>query len=414
VYPLARVGLEILKMIPLMMISPRTAPIFWLVVVLVLVQYRRIARVEASLYGTVKNDAVRQTGKALGYGLLGGVVGSFIMVGVGVTLSGSGVVFLLPVALFLMLLSPRLLCFSYAGGILAVSTLLFGVPEVDVAGLMGLVAALHLVESLLIYIGGAGCATPLFVRHGRGGVVGAFALQRFWPVPIAVLVLLGAAPGEAIAMPDWWPLIRAQVEAAPDAMLVYSLLPVTAALGYGDIAISAPPEVKSKETSVYLALYGAVLMGLAVLASHFPPLRWAAALFGPLGHEAVIRRGNAGQRLGAPRYVHPQRGVMLLDVLPGGAADECGLRRGDVLLSVGGRPVTSREDVPALLADAPRGTTVVVEREGARTPLQVRCAPAEGGRWGMIFVPGPDEKVHVELGRPGPLGRFILRVLGRG
>ena len=215
-------------------------PFFWLVAVLVWTQYRRMLKTKEAISG-YKDSALRISFIALIYGIIGGILGSFLMVIFGVTIDGMGVAWLWVIALMLMLISPRLLCFSYAGGILALISLLTGAPQVNIPGLMGLVAILHLVESILILLSGHQDPLPVYIRNQAGRVVGAFNLQKFWPIPLAVMmIVMGTAqqlPGELMQMPEWWPLIRPW-GITSDQNVMYQILPVVAALGYGELAVT--------------------------------------------------------------------------------------------------------------------------------------------------------------------------------
>lgn len=210
----------VLRSLPQMVIDPNTAVLFWLVVFLVLTQYKRIAMTEEKMWGVVKNGPVHQTVLSLIFGFVGGLVASFLMVFVGVSLSNSGIAYLWPVAMLLFLISPRFLCFSYAGGLISLAYLITGFPKVYVPGIMSLVAILHITESLLIAMSGASCASPLYIKRDEDEIVGGFGLQRFWPVPLIALLFVGgpevAGPHDLIPMPDWWPLVSPYTGVAPN------------------------------------------------------------------------------------------------------------------------------------------------------------------------------------------------------
>ncbi len=84
---------------------------------------------------------------------------------------------------------------------------------------MALVAILHLVEALLIFVSGHQHASPMYFKHSSGRIVGGFSLQKFWPMP--TIALIGAAvlgtgmEWETIAMPDWWPIFQSGVAVPP-------------------------------------------------------------------------------------------------------------------------------------------------------------------------------------------------------
>jgi len=131
---------DIFPMILFNIFSLMFQPLFWLVVVLVGMQYRRINSARASLYGVPLKPNWNEVVTASMFGLAGGIMGSVVMVLIGVTLTGSGLIYILPLAILLMLINVRFICFAYAGGILAMSNILFGFPQVNVSQVLALVA----------------------------------------------------------------------------------------------------------------------------------------------------------------------------------------------------------------------------------------------------------------------------------
>lgn len=387
-------------------------PFFWLVVVLVWTQYRRMLQTKEALYG-FKDSSLRVSMIALVYGIIGGILGSFLMIIFGVTINGVGIAWIWIIALVLMLISPRLLCFSYAGGILAVISLLFGYPQVNVPGLMGLVAVLHLVESILILLSGHHDPLPVYIRNPAGRVVGAFNLQKFWPIPLAIMmILLGAAdqvPGELIKMPEWWPLIRPW-DIPSDQEVMYQILPVVAALGYGELAITCLPRERTKRSASHLAGYSIVLLGLAVAASHLPQLAIFPALFSPLGHELVVFLGRREELQGKPFFVPPSTGVMVLDVIKGSPAHLAGIRSGDVIHSVGDQAVNSCLELSQRLDFLGPSFMLEFSKESGETRfVRVHCKP--GSSFGVITVPEPGDCPNVDFAMGSPLKNFLKRFI---
>ncbi|HBT47852.1 MAG TPA: PDZ domain-containing protein [Peptococcaceae bacterium] len=383
-------------------------PLFWLLVLLVGYQYRRVARLKQELFGAGGEPVWQYTLVATFHGLLGGLGGSFVMVLVGVSLSDIGIGYLWGVALFLMLFSPRFLCFSYAGGIISLVSLLSGWPRVDVPHLLGLVAVLHMVEAVLIRISGHMGAVPVYTEH-RGQVVGAFNMQKFWPIPIAALALVSLPPwlevGGVVPMPDWWPLIRPEAMPDPEDAL-FVILPVAAGLGYGDVAVTTSPEQKSRVSARHLAVYSLLLLGLAIAASYFRPLVWVAALFAPLGHEWTIWLGRRVEEKGQPFYVFTEGGARILDVTKNSAAARLGLRSGDIILEVNGFPVTGRASLAeAVAAGEGRLEVRFYQRESGQERVAATYKdPVEA--LGTILVPEPGDKPQVELSTRGWLPRW--------
>ncbi len=96
--------------------------------------------------------------------------------------------------------------------------------------------------------------------------------------------------------------------------------------------------------------------------------------------------------------------VMIMEVVPGGAAEAAGLRRDDTLVSLAGAPLTTAEDLPQRV-NASGGATlrVVVARPGERRELDLAPRWNESEKRWMIGV-RPASVVPLEERRYGPLG----------
>ena len=395
-------------------------PFFLVVIVLIWLLYRRMQNTREALFG-VRDSTLRPVLISLVYGIVGGLVGSVIIVVLGISINDIGILYLWGLALLLMLADPRFLCFSYAGGILALISLLTGYPKLNIPALMGLVAVLHLVESMLILGSGHSDPLPVYVRNRFGRVVGAFNLQKFWPVPLAIVAVttITQAPAGGIAMPGWWPLLG-RMGALP-ATTMFGIFAVVAALGYGELAITCLPRERVKITALHLAMFSLILLGLAVLAAYIPQTAVLAALFAPLGHEVVIHAGRRSELEGQPRFVPPGRGVMVLDVLKDSPSREAGLRSGDVILRIGDMTVNSRAELASALELSGPSFEVEYRQEPAPGhPLKkVRAAvdqdgpPGATARFGAITVPEPGDLPTVDFTTAGPLQRIVRRLRKR-
>ena len=408
-----------LDVIPEAVVNPVTGPFFWLVLGLVAFQYARVGQMEQALYGRPLVPTWQRVATAVAAGLLGGFMGGLVMVSLGVTLEAGDVRLLWPVALLLALIQPRFLCFAYATGVLSVSCLLFGWPQVNIPGLVALVGVLHLAEGALVYLDGAEGATPVLARNGRGEVVGGYLLQRFWPVPAAILVMLalsGPVPAEGtIQMPDWWPLIApAHPERLAQPGWMPVVFPLVAGLGYTDVALTALPAARSRRTAVSLWAYSLVLIALAWAAQQHRALLWVAALASPLLHEAMILLGLRRERWGEPAFGAPAAGLRVLAVLPGSQAHRIGLEAGDLILSVNGQPVRGPADLRETAGPYGFYLRLEVERRGRRLELESQRYHPDAPL-GVVFVPGAGEGVtpQVDLSRAsqGPLLVALRRLL---
>lgn len=385
-----------------------------MVIVLFLVygQYRRIAFMETRLLGRPCTNPLTETTTAVLYGFIGGILASAVFIGVGIPLSETGIWYVWPLALLLMFIHPRFLCFSYAGGILAMSHLVFGWPTLNVSAVMALVAVLHMVEAALIRLHGPLTPSPVYIRREGEGVVGGLSMQKFWPLPILALILVtvtGELEGaDLVAMPDWWPLIRPYQVPAEGERFLYLLFPMVAALGYGDICLSRLPKEKAKLSSFYLASYSVLLLGVAIASTSMPVLRWIAALGAPLGHEVVIHLGRRSERI-APPIFRSDQGAMVLAVQTGSPAETMGLVPGDIIVAINDYPVSSSGDVRQVMVPWVIDPALTVKGELSGRGDRVLKYKGKIPPLGVIFVPSPYEERALILRNEGLITRWLRR-----
>ncbi|MFP4199899.1 MAG: PDZ domain-containing protein [Clostridia bacterium] len=405
---------HIVKSVPLVIIPTDVGGVlFWAVMLLVWSQYRRLATMERRIHGFVTNDQWTNTATSLFLGLAAGILGSLLMVSIGVALSYEDIMYLWPVALILLFVSPRYLCFSYAGGLVSMAHLITGWPGgINPVAIMGLVAILHFMEGLLVAVSGHRVATAVYLHRKGFGTVGAYLVQRFWPIPVMIVFLLQVSP-EAIAsgfnMPDWWPLIDTARSSGGE--WAYVMTPVVAALGYSDVAITEMPVTRARRSALLLSVFSFILLGLCLIATRDPVWVWPAVLFGPLGHELMIKVGSDRERSESPRFVSAGTGVLILDLVPGGPAERMGLGRGDRILSVNDRAVASRAELEEVVRRAGWYLEVeVVDIEGRARTLEANRHPP-GRPLGVITAPEAGDRPQVNLGGDGILMRYLKRIV---
>lgn len=385
-FPLGRIVILILQGIP----SAIMNPFFWLVIFIVWNQYKRTAALEKELFGTSKINPRDKMLYAIFYGILGGIIGSLIVMLLGISITEAGLTYVWPLALFLALINPHLMCFSYAGGIVALFSLFTGLLKIDVAGLMGLVAVLHFVESILIYFAGYINATPVFIKDEKHGVVGGFSLQEFWPVPIMLLtVITGDFPSmDVVQMPDWWPLIRPSVNILHNSQSIFLMLPVVAALGYGDIALTRTPKKRCESSAVNLLVFSTTLLLLSILASRYRIFAFAAAIFAPAAHELLIITAKKTERTNRPLFIPPEKGEMVLDVVKNSPAEKMGLVSGDIIMSINGRDLDGPGKLHEVLSEYPTYIWMTVKTHDKKTKnVEINAFPNGTNTLGAILVP---------------------------
>jgi membrane-associated protease RseP (regulator of RpoE activity) len=361
--------------------SPLFISVYLLLFTIVAWQYKRI---ESSTEKIINyNDGLFLHSALISTitGILGGFIGSLLLIMAGIDLGNIGLGHLWLLALILMLVNPRFLCFAYAAGLLSLSAYFFSYPNLSVPHLLGLVAILHLIESFMIGLEGSVNPVPIYIKKDdviRGG----FNLQKFWPLPLIALV---GGPGiysvNGFFMPDWWPLFpNTQSWAEP----VMSLLPVVAVLGYGDITTTSTPVKRIKKSSLYLFIYSVLLFIFTYLAGQHKVFCLAAAVFAPLGHEAVIWLGWREEDSKEPLYIKPARGVKVLTTRYGSPARAAHIQEGDIILAVNGQEVDFFPAARELMSVFKRPSLTVLR---GNKEIEIILPGSHGQESGIIPVP---------------------------
>ncbi|WP_018132059.1 PDZ domain-containing protein [Effusibacillus pohliae] len=398
-------------------------PFFYVAILLVYLQYRRQVQLERKMFGVRVTSAESQTVRSLAYGILGGAAATLLIAGIGIVLNPTDFVYVWAVTVLLALFNLRFICFAYGGGILSVLALgLKALPEysirwpwladtyanlraLSVPHLLALVATLHLVEALLVWLQGKEGASPVFIQGKRGRLIGGFILQKFWVLPLAAVVVTGSG---GLQPPAWWILLPA---AAVQGLQIF---PIPAVLGYSGVALSRHPAEKAARTAGCLALYAIILLGLTLLGDRWvPALLWAAAVFSPAAHELLIKWDMQDEKVRQPRFVKPLQGLRILAVLPGSPAESLELKPGEVIVKANGVPVNTPFDLHFALNQNPAFIKLeVVDEQG-----EIRFAgkprfTGEPHSLGLILVPDESTQEYVRLDAP-PLWKRIRDSFGR-
>lgn len=185
-------------------------PVAWIFIFIMIGQYKKFSILQQSMYrGKNKQDTKELVTTSILFGIIAGLVGTIIMTTLGVTFyKTNGLNYIIFLSILFMLINPRYVCLSYSGGILSLFVLIlsflyekgiivqgsmlssiYDAMNFDIPALMAIIAIMHFMESLLMWIDGKRGAVPVFMRQDDE-VVGAFVMQRFWIIPIILFSLL--------------------------------------------------------------------------------------------------------------------------------------------------------------------------------------------------------------------------------
>ncbi|HBM79930.1 MAG TPA: PDZ domain-containing protein [Clostridiaceae bacterium] len=336
-------------------LSPGANFIYVVFIIIIFTQYKKVVRLQEYIYNKPKTPTSNLVLTSILSGLVAGIVISIPMTLMGITFSQDmGIQYLILISLILMFIEPRFICFSYSGGILSIAGLLFNIKGIDVTGIMILVGMLHLLEAVLIYIDGYRGAVPVFLQREDGKVVGGFTMQRFWPIPIALVMFVGfssAKSGASISTPDWWPVIKPFMDPSNIKNALFQAFPVSAILGYSEFTSSCLPREKCRKSAIRLMIFSVMLLSIAISSSYVYALKYVAALFAPFAHEYLIEHERKSERNKGSIFSAPPLGIRVLDTIPGGPAEMMGIKSGDTILSINNRTIVTEEGMNCFFND---------------------------------------------------------------
>lgn len=392
--------------------------LFWVLVIMVVMLYKKSSSIEKTMLGEIIPVKDKILGSILN-GLFGGIIASVLVVTLGVTIqvntgnptwSSSGILYIWIVALLLSMIDPRYLCFSYAGGIVALVHLLTGFPDVNVPGLMAFVGLLHLIESFLIWLDGHTNAVPIFIKRKDGITVGGFVMNRMWPVPMVILtavIQLSLGDG-SVNMPDWWPIIKHSTDFINSNNLAYVIAPIPVILGYGDMSITNTPEARCKRTAMKLSIYSILLILISIISSRVYFLQYIAAIFAPVAHEFIILLGKNEEEKGEAFFKASEVGLKVLYCLKNTPAYVMKLEPGDIILKINNNKVESETQLAEFLYTRPSFIWMdILKHDGEKKTAEYKDYQNGVRSLGALVVPQRSE-LYFEISEgSGPINKLI-------
>ncbi|WP_028608214.1 PDZ domain-containing protein [Paenibacillus harenae] len=402
-------SMEVLGMLGQAAVQLVAQPFYYIAVLFIILQYTRQIRLERQLFAVKLHYWPALVGKALLAGLATGITVSAAGALIGVALTAESVLWLWAVAAILMLIRIRYLCFAYSAGIIVLLQWLSGwtnfsertdwlasiagsLADIDAAGLLMLVALLHLAEALLVRRQGDRLSTPLFLEGKRGKLVGGYMLQGFWPVPLLMLVPSSGSGASTISLP-WTPVFGA------DWSQGWTIIALPMIIGFTEMTRSMLPKEKARHAARGLLLYSIFLAAAALLAWWQPVLLPAAALVSVLLHEALVWRSRYLESTRPPLFVHDARGLRVLGIVPGTPAEAMGLAAGEVLQKVNGVRVRTKEELyEALVQNSAFCKLEVLNIDGELKFAQRARYEGEHHQLGVILAPDEEANFYAASG----------------
>lgn len=375
-------------------------PFFYLVIFLVYWQCRMLMQRQYYLFGQPNISLWKMIAELTCIGVFGGIFASMIIVITGLPLNNIGLEYLWPLAILLLFINARFLCFAYAGGLIALSSIIFGWPYIEASHILALVAVLHMTEGALVILGGTFSALPIYTMH-KGKAVGAFMLTSFWPLPLLMMFAVSFSTnelGEFLKMPDWWPLFPYD-ESAP-AGYTNILVPIAfaAVLGYSSIALTRSPKSKRRFSALTLFAYSICLFTLAYFSIDNYIVAIIGALVAIAGHELVVYIDQQMEKNGKPIYQASPDNFVVLSTIYKTPAYRAGIEPGDIITNLNGNTIFDERDIAFVTYYLPTKFTFEIMRNGNLIKKQAEFLPGEEKILGLIRMPvtGRDRFLRLE------------------
>ncbi len=394
-----------------------TMPYVLILITLGIVLYLRnknTVTMQKMVIGEYINSAFELTISQIVLGIFAGALGSLMLSYLGVAFNNQITISLLfMLSIILMLFRSRFICFSYSAGVLSIVSVVFQIFQranntnlsqysflnVDVVMVMSLVAVMHIIEGILVFIDGSRGAIPVFSNKDNK-IIGGFALKRYWAIPIAVMFLINnPVPTGNVNMvvPSLWPIIRSNYIKML-ATTVIALLPFYGMVGYSAITFTKTKREKAISSGICIGCYGVILLIVAQLARINLFAEFMVALFAPFAHEVMLKLQMYYELKGTPKYVSTDDGLMVLEVAPSSPAFEMGIKSGDLLMEVNDKKIFNEQDMIEALNEMSNFIWLKIKTVKGNLLKVDYSKMNRTKRLGIIFVPKfiPKESVVVK------------------
>lgn len=398
-------GLELLQKFANACIQTFAQPFYYIGILFVILHYRRQILLERKLFHSRLHSLLEETGRTLIRGLVAGILVSVLMAFIGVSLSLEAIIGVWAASAAMMLFRARFLCLAYGVGVLGIAQFAFGwfpqlqeisrlgtvfaaIDRIDIPALLALVGVLHLAEALLIRRYGSKMSSPLFFAGKRGKLIGGYQLQGFWPMPLFLLI-----PAETSGtMLPWQPLFGGDWSGG------WTMMAFPVLIGFAELTMSRLPQQKALWSSNWLLLYSGIVLLLAVGAHFLPALTVVAALVGIALHELLVWYSTWDEGQQRPLYVHDERGLHVLAVLPKSPAAELGILPGEIIHKVNGTAVHTKEELHVALRLNPAFCKLeVINLDGQSKFMHRALYSGDHHQLGVILSPDQDAGYYVEM-----------------
>lgn len=359
----------------------------------------RIVSIQKMTLGEGLNTPLELTLSQIVLGILAGAIGSVILSILGVTFNeNSGIEFIFMISMLSLFYKKKYIAYAYSTSILgAVGIVLRSISNItgiklffniDIVSLMTLVGVIYILEGFLIIFDGSRGAIPVFTKK-EDKIVGGFSFNRYWPIPIAILMFFTNSISSEDAIYSniwsWWPIINNKSVLSLLATAMIASIPLYGIMGYSNVTFTQEKKTKSLRCGITILIYGISVSLVAQLAGINILGQIIAIIYAPLVFEVIMRYEYRVEKKGQCLYVSDDEGIMVLEVTPNSPAYEVGIKRGDKIIEINGQNIKSEGDIFKAARDNIFKIPIKVKNNSGQV-LEYIVQP-RNKRLGLLLVP---------------------------
>ena len=379
----------------------------------------RIVSIQKMTLGEGINTPLELTLSQIVLGILAGAIGTVILSVLGVTFSeNSGIEFIFMISILSLFYKKKYISYAYSASILGVIGIalkfvsnITGMKlflNVNILSLMTFVGIMYILEGVLIIFDGDRGAIPVFTKK-EDKIVGGFSFSRYWPIPIAILMIFSnsASATDSIYLnaPSWWPIVnRGEILSLLSAVMI-ATIPLYGILGYRNVTFTQEKKSKSLRCGSTILLYGVSVALVSQLAGINILGQIIAVVYSPIAFELIMRFEYKREKKGEFLYVSDDEGIMVLEVTPNSPAYEVGIKRGDKIIEINGQNISSEGDIFKAARDTIFKMPIKIKNNSGQV-LEYIIQP-RNKRLGLLLVPKMVRKEDMFEIKPDDLKNII-------
>ncbi|MEN8076772.1 PDZ domain-containing protein [Clostridioides difficile] len=379
----------------------------------------KIVSIQKMTLGEGLNTPLELTLSQIVLGILAGAIGSVILSVLGVTfMENSGIEFIFMISILSLFYKKKYISYAYSASILGVIGIalkfvsnITGMKlflNVNILSLMTFVGIMYILEGILIIFDGHRGAIPVFTKK-EDKIVGGFSFSRYWPIPIAILMIFSnsASATDSIYLnaPSWWPIVNRGEILSLLAAVMIATIPLYGILGYRNVTFTQEKKSKSLRCGSTILLYGVSVALVSQLAGINILGQIIAVVYSPLAFELIMRFEYKREKKGEFLYVSDDEGIMVLEVTPNSPAYEVGIKRGDKIIEINGQNISSEGDIFKAARDTIFKMPIKIKNNSGQV-LEYIIQP-RNKRLGLLLVPKMVRKEDMFEIKPDDLKNII-------